>query len=70
MIELIKKFNDDLELDPKAFEDNDSGFEDIMSYNDILNYVEREYSNEDGHIWHKNNWPLFEIRKERRGGQD
>ena len=22
-----------------------------MSYNDILDYVEREHNNEDGHIW-------------------
>ena len=31
--------------------DDDSGFEDIMSYNDILDYVEREHNNEDGHLW-------------------
>ena len=45
--ELINKFDDDLELDPTrcqfkiAFEDDDSGFEDIMRYNDILDYTER-----------------------------
>lgn len=48
VIELINKFNDDLELEPTryqfkiTFEDNDSGFEEIMSYNDTLGYVERE----------------------------
>ena len=57
IIELINKFNDDLEVNPIrcqfkiAFEDNESGFEDIMSYNDILEYVEREYNNEDRHLW-------------------
>ena len=57
IIELINKFDDDLEVDPTrcqfkiSFEDDDSGFEDIMSYNDILDYVEREHNNEDGHLW-------------------
>ena len=57
IIELINKFDDDLELDPIrckfkiAFEDDDSGFEDIMSYNDRLDYMEREHNNEDGHLW-------------------
>ena len=56
VIELIKKFEDDLELEPTrcqfkiAFEGDDSAFEDIMFYNDILDYVEREYSNEDRHL--------------------
>ena len=56
-IELINKFDDDLEIDPTrckfkiAFEDDGSGFEDIMSYNDILDYVEREHNNKAGHIW-------------------
>ena len=57
IIELINKFDDDLKVDPIrcqlniAFEDDDSGFEDIMSYNDILDYVEREHNNEDGYLW-------------------
>ena len=56
-IELFNKFDDDLERNPTrcqfkiAFEDDDNGFEDIMSYNDILDYVEREHNNEDGHEW-------------------
>ena len=54
VIELINKFDADLEVDPTrckfkiSFEDDDSGFEDIVSYNDILDYVEQEYNNEDG----------------------
>ena len=57
IIELINKFDDDLEVDPTrcqfkiAFEDDDNGFEDIVSYNDILDYVKREHNNEDGHQW-------------------
>ena len=57
VIELINKFDDDLEVEPTrcefniAFEDNDSGFKDIMSYDDILYFVKKEYNNEDGHIW-------------------
>ena len=56
VIELINKFNDDLELDPtryqfkNTFEDDDINFEDIMSYNDILDYVKREDNNEDRHL--------------------
>ena len=56
IIELFNKFDDNLEADPTrckfkiAFEDDDSGFEDIMSYNDILDYVEREHNNKDGHL--------------------
>ena len=48
IIELINTFNDDIEVNPTrckfkiAFEDDDSAFEDIMSYNDILDYVEKE----------------------------
>ena len=60
VIELINKFDDDLEQDPDleeeqtrckfkiASEDGDSGLEDTMLYNDILDYVEREHNNEDG----------------------
>ena len=57
IIELITKFDDDLELDPTrcqfkiAFEDDDNGFKDIMSYNNILDYVEREHNNKDRHLW-------------------
>ena len=45
--ELINKLDDDLELDPTrcqfkiSFENNSSCFEDIMSYNDISDYVDR-----------------------------
>ena len=48
VIELINKFDDELELEPTrcqfkiAFEDNDSGSVDMLSYDDILDYVERE----------------------------
>ena len=54
---MINKFDDILEVDPTrcqfkiAFENDDSGFEDIMSYNNILDHVEREHNNEDGHLW-------------------
>ena len=57
IIELIDKFDDGMELDPTryqfkiAFEDDDSGFEDIMSYNNTLDYVGREHNNEDRHLW-------------------
>ena len=53
IIELINKFDDDLEADPTrhklkiAFENDESGFGDIMSYNDILDYVERQHNDED-----------------------
>ena len=69
IIELINNFDDDLKVDPTryqfkiAFEDDDSGLEDIISYNDILDYVEREHNNKDGH-------PYFDLRKERSEGQD
>ena len=29
----------------------DTHLDDIMSYNDILNYIERENNNEDGDYW-------------------
>ena len=57
IIELINTFDDDLEVNPIrykfkiSFEDDDSRFKDIMSYNDILDYVEREHNNKDRHIW-------------------
>lgn len=53
MIELINKFDNNLNQNLTqcqfkiVFEDDDSDFEDIMSYNNILDYVEREYNNED-----------------------
>ena len=55
VIDLVNEFDDNLDCNPTrcqfkiAFEDDDSGFKDIMSYNDILDCVERKYSNEDGH---------------------
>ena len=57
VVELIKKFNDNLELDPIrcqfkiSFEVDDSSFGDSLSYNDILDYIERKYNNEDGNLW-------------------
>ena len=53
--ELIEAFDDKLELDPnrckfKITYDN-SELEDIMSYNEILDYVERNVNNEDGDRW-------------------
>ena len=57
IVELINKFDDDLNIDPTrcqfkiSFEDDDSSFEDIMSYNDILDYIEQEHNNKDGYLW-------------------
>ena len=59
---MINEFDDKLDRDPLrckfnvAFEKNtpaskDTHLDDIMSYNDILNYVERENNNEDGDYW-------------------
>ena len=54
---MIEKFDPDLKRDPTqckfkiAFEDDESELEDLMSYNDILDYVERECNNEDGDRW-------------------
>ena len=61
-IELIGKFDDALDKDilrckfRVAFEKNtpaskDTHLDDIMSCNDILDYVERENNNEDGDHW-------------------
>ena len=56
IIELINKFDGNLELDLTrcqfkiTFEDDDSGFEDITFNNHKRHYVEREHNNEDGHI--------------------
>ena len=30
---------------------NDTGFDSFISYNDILDSVERRHNNEDGHLW-------------------
>ena len=59
VVELINKFYDDLNKDPLRckfkieFENNtpsskDTHLDDIMPFNDILDYVEREFNNEDG----------------------
>ena len=59
VVELINDFDDRLNRDPLrckfkiAFEENtpsskDAHLVDIMSYDDILDYVERENNNEDG----------------------
>ena len=59
--ELIRKFDSELDRDLTRckfrievkgnFEGDDSDFEDIMSYNKTLDYVERERNNEDGEQW-------------------
>ena len=62
VVELINEFDDNLNKDPIRckfkieFEKNtpagkDTFLDDIMSYNDILDYVERETNNEDGDHW-------------------
>ena len=62
VVELINKFDDDLDKDPLrckfrvAYEKNtpsseDSHLDNTMSYNDILDYVKRENNNEDGDYW-------------------
>ena len=62
VVELINEFNDKLNRDPMqckfkiAFEKNTPSskgthLDDIMSNNDILDYVERENNNEDGDYW-------------------
>ena len=62
VVELINKFDDKLDRDPLQckfkieFEKNtssskDTHLDDIMFYNDILDYVERENNNEDGDYW-------------------
>ena len=62
VVELINKFDDKLDKDPLrckfkiVFEKNtpsskDTRLDDIMSYNDILDYVERENNNKDGDYW-------------------
>ena len=62
VVELINKFDDKLDIDPLRckfkieFEKNtpsskDTYLDDIISYNDILDYLERESNNEDGDYW-------------------
>ena len=62
VVELINEFDDKLDQDPSqykfkiAFEKNmpsskDTHLDDIMSYNDILDYVERENNNGDSGYW-------------------
>ena len=62
VVELINRFDDDLDKDPLRckfkveFEKNtlsskDTYLDDIMSYNDILDYVERENPNGDKEFW-------------------
>ena len=62
VVEWINEFDDKLNRDPMqckfkiAFERNtpsskDTHLDNIMSYNDILNYVERENNNKDGDYW-------------------
>ena len=55
MDELIEAFDENMELDPnrckfKITYDH-SELEDIMSYNEILDYVERNVNNEDDDRW-------------------
>ena len=76
IIELINKFDDDLEVDPTryqfkiALEDDDSGFEDIMSYTDVHDYVEREHNNEDGHLWKFRKIISHSLISEKKGTKD
>ena len=62
VVKLINAFDDKLDKNPLRckykieFEKNtpsskDTHLDDIMSYNDILDYVERETNNEDGDYW-------------------
>jgi hypothetical protein len=55
VVELIKDFegnvakNKDLIKFKLKYDHND--LKDVMLYNEILDYVEREHNNEDGHHW-------------------
>ena len=62
VVELINDFDDKLDRDPLCckfkieFEKNtpsgkDTHLDNIMSYNDILDYVERETNNKDSDYW-------------------
>jgi hypothetical protein len=55
VVELTKDFEGKVAKDKdlikfkSTYDHND--FEDVMSYNEILDFVEREHNNEDGHHW-------------------
>ena len=55
VVELIKDFEGKVAKDKDLikfklkYDHND--IEDVMSYNEILDFVEREHNNEDGHHW-------------------
>ena len=55
VVELIKDFegkiSKDKDLIKFKLKYDHSDLEDVMSYNEILDYVEREHNNEDGHHW-------------------
>ncbi|OEU21625.1 hypothetical protein FRACYDRAFT_167569 [Fragilariopsis cylindrus CCMP1102] len=55
VVELIKDFEGKVEKDMNLIKFklnyDHSSQEDIMSYNEILDYIEREQNNEDGHHW-------------------
>ena len=62
MVALINEFNDELNSGSIAVQvqdcilkntpsSKDTHLDNIMSYNDILDYVERENDNEDGAFW-------------------
>jgi hypothetical protein len=55
VVELIKDFEGKVskyeDLIKFKLKYDHSGLKDVMSYNEILDYVEREYNNEDGHHW-------------------
>ena len=62
VVELINEFYDELgrdslrckfkiEFEKKTHSGKDTFLEDIMPYNDILDYVERKTNNEDGNYW-------------------
>ena len=62
VVKLVNKFNDDIDKDPLLCKfkiefgknnhfSKDTHIDDIISYNDILDYVERENNNEDRKFW-------------------
>ena len=61
VVELINKFNNGLKKDPLQYKfrgefekdtntNSETHLNDIMSYNDILDYVEREHNNKGGQL--------------------
>jgi hypothetical protein len=54
-VELIKDFEGKVSKDKDLIKFkrkyDHSDLKDVMSYSEILDYVEREYNNEDGHHW-------------------